>query len=349
MKILHVIFSFDTGGSETMLVDIVNEQSIYHQVELMIVNESHNLELIKTIKKEVNVHCINRREKSKNPKSIVKLNYLIFKMKPDVIHFHNHNGIKLLGFRNNYFTCLTVHTINVAINNLALYDRVFSISNSVRDDLAKRGGPDSTIIYNGIDFSKIKVSENSCASKIFKIVQVGRLDHKVKGQDIIIKAIHALVNRHAKRNIQYDLIGEGSSLDYLQGIVRILDIEDKVNFLGMRPRGFVYENLRNYNLLVQPSSFEGFGLTIVEGMASKIPVLVSDVEGPMEIIKNGKFGYYFKAGDVDNCEEMILKLMNLPSFTEKSDLTYAYVNENFNIKNTVQKYFRNYSVENGND
>ncbi len=43
-------------------------------------------------------------------------------------------------------------------------------------------------------------------------------------------------------------------------------------------------------------------------MLAKIPVLVSNIEGPLEIIENGKYGFYFKSGDVEDLTHKILKI-----------------------------------------
>ena len=56
MKILHVIFSLQIGGSETMLVDILNEQvETSHSVGLVIINDDYNPELIKKINPKVKI------------------------------------------------------------------------------------------------------------------------------------------------------------------------------------------------------------------------------------------------------------------------------------------------------
>lgn len=50
---------------------------------------------------------------------------------------------------------------------------------------------------------------------------------------------------------------------------------------------WIYHNLCNFDLFIQPSRFEGFGLTVAEAIAAKVTVLVSNIQGPMEIIDDG--------------------------------------------------------------
>ena len=345
MKILHVIFSLNTGGAESMLVDIINEQSKTQIVELIIVNNLVNKELIGNIDKEVLIHQLNRKPGSINPLPILKFNYKVFKSNPTVVHFHNHNGINLLKYRIKAFTCLTLHTVNMPYINFLKYKKLFSISNSVQDDVMKRTGIKPFKIYNGIRFGDVERNFNYDKSENFKIIQVGRLDHEKKGQHIMIKAINILVKQKGITNIQVDFIGDGESLKYLKNLAQELNLEKHINFLGNKTREFIYKELKNYHLLVQPSLFEGFGLTVVEGIAAKIPVLVSDIDGPMEIINNGKYGFYFLAGDANSCADKIYNIINnyqSEIINFKMNESYNYANENFNIKETAVNYIKNY-------
>jgi glycosyltransferase involved in cell wall biosynthesis len=348
MTILHIIFSFTIGGAETMLVDIMNEQSKTQRVQLLIINDTVNKHLIANINKEIVIHYLKRKPGSRNPFPIMKFNFWVFKINPEVIHFHNDTGINLLRIKTKAVTCLTIHDVNISLLNFYKYKKLFSISNAVQEDVLTRGKMKSVLVYNGIKFEDIEF--NSCLDKVdkFKIVQISRLDYQKKGQHILLKAICILVKQKAMTNIQLDLIGEGESLEYLKILAKQLNIEKHINFLGMKSRKFIYTELKNYQLLVQPSLYEGFGLTVVEGIAAKIPVLVSDIEGPMEIIDKGRYGWFFKKGDVKECAEKLSEIINDYHTVKNSNRineAYNYAKVNFNIINTAQNYLNNYTLE----
>lgn len=345
MKILHVIFSLHIGGAETMLVDILNEQIKTHYVELIIINSEHNIDLIKTIDRRVKVIYINRKPGSKNPIPLLNFNFRVLQLCPSVAHFHNQNAINLLKIRYFFKTCLTVHDTNYPILNFKKYDKLFSISEAVKNDILARSNIISQVIYNGVPFDQIENFEISRKFPAFKIVQISRLRHEKKGQHILIKALGIIIHDFGIKNIQLDLIGEGDSLLFLKELVQVLSIEVNVNFTGLKSRASIYKELKDYQLLVQPSSYEGFGLTVVEAMAAKIPVLVSNIDGPMEIIENGKFGYFFKCGDETVCADMIIQIINQVRNNEIHELVdraYNHAFQNFNIKQTAQNYIFQY-------
>lgn len=90
MLIVHLICSFTTGGSETMLVDIINEQrKVGYHVVLIIINNLIDENLLSFIDNNVHVIRINRIPGSRTPWSLIRLNYLLYKLNGDVLHSHD--------------------------------------------------------------------------------------------------------------------------------------------------------------------------------------------------------------------------------------------------------------------
>lgn len=344
MRVVHLIYSFNTGGSETMLVDIVNDQIKRVDVNIIIINKNYNELLLSKIDNKVKVHFINRIENSKNPISIIKLNLMLFELNVDVIHCHNHNIIPLLIPFFKRKSVLTLHCMGIPTKFLSKYKKLFAISESVRKDIISRKDINVKLIYNGISIKSIEKKETTSSVHFFKIICVGRLDHNIKGQHLIIETLQILKEKGVN-NILLDFIGIGESEDYLKKMVLKFQLNRQVNFLGLKERDYIYKNLKNYNLLVQPSLFEGFGLTVVESMSAKVPVLVSDINGPMEIIENGKYGFHFKTGNAKNLAEQLQNIISIYSsenFKQKVDDAYNHVKENFDISSTALKYLQNY-------
>ena len=245
-----------------------------------------------------------------------------------------------------------MHSMQIPIRFLTEYDHLTAISEAVREDVLSRGNLDSITIVNGINFSQIRQkSLHNDLQKGLRIIQVGSLNHEVKGQHILFQALGKLIRENSVRSVTLDLIGKGDSEAYLRQLATDEGIEENVRFLGIRNRDYIYEHLCDYDLLVQPSLSEGFGLTVIEGIAAKLPVMVSNIDGPMEIVERGKFGYYFKAGDPADCALILNKIIresNQESFRSKIRESYDNASKKYNIELTVSKYDEVYTLLAGN-
>lgn len=347
MVICHIIFSFNTGGAETMLIDIINEQIKKEQINLIIINNRVNKNLLKQIDERINVYFINRKEKSQNPFKLIFLNLLLLKIKPDVIHCHNHKAVNTLRPFLRTKTLLTIHATGIPTNNFSKYAKLIAISKSVARDVKNRCGLEPTVIYNGIKIESIKKKKEFGNNDIFKLVQVSRLDSEIKGQHLAIEAIRLLRDQYNISNIQLDFIGEGYSRKYLEDLVKKYHLENQVSFLGLKDRKYINNHLKDYDLLIQPSLYEGFGLTVVEGMAAKIPVLVSNIDGPQEVIQKGKYGYNFKSGNERDCALKIKYIIacsqQSSKLNNKLEETYLYVKKKFCVVITANHYLNEYS------
>ncbi|WP_157893340.1 glycosyltransferase [Salegentibacter sediminis] len=336
MKIAHVVFSLLTGGTETMLVDLLNEQTKSNAVMLFVINDKYHNYLLDEVDKRVKIVRFNRKEKSKNFLAFLKLNSMLFLFKPHLVHCHHQSIIEVLLNRRNVI--LTLHCNHTSLRNLHKYKKVVAISETVKNNLNRKSSIISEMIYNGIDISRLEKKKNFSFTK-FKIVQVSRLHHAVKGQHILIKALNILVHDKKIRDIHVDFIGEGPSEEYLKNLTTEYNLQSFVNFLGIRDRGYIYSHLKDYELLIQPSLDEGFGLTIAEGLIAKVPVLVSNINAPMELIENGVYGNFFEVNNENSCAARIEDIIKNYEFqVERTEKSSLYASNKFDIRNTAVQY-----------
>lgn len=343
-KICHIIFSMNTGGAEIMLVDILNTQIKSTPVTLIVVNNSYNTTLLSKINKKVTIVFINRSKGSKNPYPVFKLNFLLLKNQFDVVHCHNHNIAPLIFPFLKKKLVLTVHDVGISDKYFRRYHKLFAISKIVKDDIFNRSGLHAILIYNGICAQLVQKKSKYENYENFRILMISRLVHEKKGQHIVIEAIKLLKNK-GNNNVILDIIGEGPSESFLKKMIKKYHLGNQINMIGAQDRDFIYKHIKDYELLVQPSLFEGFGLTVAEGMAAKVPVLVSNIEGPMEIIENGKYGFYFEKENAENLAfqiEKIIKTYNKEGSRLKIVKAFDRVTREFDIKNTATNYLKNY-------
>jgi glycosyltransferase involved in cell wall biosynthesis len=345
MKIVHCLFSMQTGGAQILVVDLLNEMCKDHDLSLVIVNKQND-ELLKKIDKRVKIYYINRAEGSKNPLPVIRLNLLLLRLNPAIIHCHEPKMVGIIKTRRAKLV-YTIHDIGIPLTFYPRYDLLVAISDAVFKDVRSQSSFPVVTVYNGIPaglFHKRHVYTVQNGS--FRLVQVSRLMHEKKGQDVLLYALNKLVYELGYSNVSLDFIGEGSSMQFLKDLVLKLNLKDHVNFLGDTDRQWIFSNLQNYHVLVQPSRYEGFGLTILEGFAAGIPVLASDIEGPAEIIAQSPGGFLFKNGDAGHCArqlEYILGLYQNGEIIRLMKETMPVMEKKYSIASSAKEYLAEYA------
>jgi glycosyltransferase involved in cell wall biosynthesis len=233
--------------------------------------------------------------------------------------------------------------------HLKKYRKVYSISGAVSEDVRMRAGIRSPVVLNGINFFNIspRMDYPGEENMPVRIVQVGRMIHEIKGQHVLLKALYKLIILEKFDNIYLDLIGSGPSLSYLQSLADTLTLNEHVSFLGERSRPWIYEHLSSYHILVQPSLSEGFGLTVLEGIAAGLPVIASDHAGPCEILSDMPGGYLFRSGDEEALADAIRKViaaMREGKMRQQCQVSREIADRRYSIRRTAAEYLHHYSL-----
>jgi sugar transferase (PEP-CTERM/EpsH1 system associated) len=156
-----------------------------------------------------------------------------------------------------------------------------------------------TQVYNGVDLSRFKLSgEKPLAllppdfrtARLMLIGTVGRLD-PVKDQITLVQAfIHLIKTGPELRNkARLVVVGAGSLLPKLRELSLEAGMDELIWFAGERHD--VADIMQTLDLFVLPSINEGISNTILEAMATALPVIATDVGGNPELVINGQTGY----------------------------------------------------------
>ncbi len=349
MRILHITFSLENSGKENMLVDIAEEQQkLGHKLAIVVVNDLVEENLVQRIPQSIRFWCLNRKPGSKNPIPFLKLFDILHRcFKPDVVHAHDVYLGKPLKKMFAKAVVLTIHGPGMDIGPMKYFDNLFAISNSVKFDVESRGFLPCNMIYNGIRTSEIFRRTSYKFDSEFKIVFVKRLNHQRKGQDLLIRAIKMLVKEKNCNpyNLKVYLVGDGESYGYLQKMIFKSNLSETVILLGNKNRDWIYANLCDYHLFVHPSRYEGFGLVVAEAMAAGIPIVSSAIEGPAEILANGKYGLLFENNDAKDLADKIeqaVKMYTEGTIKQLADHAYKHCVDNFDISITAANYCKYY-------
>ncbi|HEY1998858.1 glycosyltransferase [Paraburkholderia sp.] len=138
------------------------------------------------------------------------------------------------------------------------------------------------------------------------IVSVARLDEGQKDHKTLLRAF-AQVRAQRLSAADLVLIGEGSDQAALEQLAVELGIRACVHFLGFCSNPFPY--IRQAEMLVLSSRYEGFGMVLGEAMALGTPVISTDCPtGPRDLLDGGKAGLLVPPGDVDEMARAIERL-----------------------------------------
>ena len=126
------------------------------------------------------------------------------------------------------------------------------------------------------------------------ILYIGRID-KRKGIEFLIRSMPYVVQQIPEALLLVG--GTGSYLDKMKSLVKQLDIERNVTFLGFIPDDQLNSLYNQVQCVVVPSIFEGFGMTVIEALAAGTRVVGTDVDGIRSTLTSGDYGPLVPYGD----------------------------------------------------
>jgi len=166
--------------------------------------------------------------------------------------------------------------------------------------------------YPGINLSDFQrpIVKSSYPSLIY----LGRLK-PYKNVDIAIKAF-AKVSEKFPRAV-FHVAGDGESMISLKLLVQNLNLTGKVIFHGRVSEKKKMELLTKAWLAIQPSSFEGWGITVLEANACGTPVIAAKVNGLIDSVRNPYNGVLVPVNNVSAFIEQIINLYSHSKLRQK--------------------------------
>ena len=346
MRIAHLVWSMGMGGIQTMLIGIANIQvKLGHEVGIFIVDNRIDDTIIKKLDPHIKLFYFGRTKGKLSIMPFVKLNWQLWKFRPDIIHSHAGKLSKAI------FTTVpmvaTFHNTRLDPNHYIKYKKCFAISETVKDDIVKNGyNGDVVVIENGVPCDEIRCKTDFKRSDTVHVVQVSRIFFHQKRQDLAVKALSILKERMkddktVARCVMH-FIGDGPDMNSLKEMVNKFGLDDDVVLEGLKDQQWVLDHLCDYDLFLQPSDFEGFGLTVAEACAAKLPVLVSDVEGPLEVIDGGRLGMVFKHGDAKDLADRLFQFIQDGYDISIEEKAYQNTLDHYSIVRTTKRYLEEY-------
>lgn len=187
--------------------------------------------------------------------------------------------------------------------NVNKYDCIVTINETMKNGYLKNYNNKEVVkIYNFLDFDLIEKKAEEKLEKDYGkyIISVGSLTEN-KNHKLLINAFKILKDKY-KVSEKLLIAGEGRERENLEKQIRELNLENDVLLLGQKENPYKY--IKNSELYVISSKDESFSLTLVEAMFLKKLVISVKSNGPIEILKNNKYGVLVE----NNADEMAEKI-----------------------------------------
>jgi sugar transferase (PEP-CTERM/EpsH1 system associated) len=306
--IAHVVNSLGVGGLENGVVNLVNTTGPhFRHVVICMTTEGTFRDRLEPA---VQVFAIGKGP-GHDVRAFARLVGLLRQLRPAVVHSRNWATFDSIAAARIARVPVVVHGEhgrditdpngqNPRRNRLRrtlspLVDRFVTVSHDLRrwlvDDVHL---PERKVItiHNGVDLARFGHLSRPEARRLLNLPAesivvgaVGRLD-PVKNQASLIRAFTAL--RSSRRDVLLVIAGDGPCWEYLAALITSLGVQDRVLLLGERRDIPIV--LAAIDLFVLPSIAEGISNTILEAMASGLPVVATRVGGNPELVEHGISG-----------------------------------------------------------
>jgi len=221
---------------------------------------------------------------------------------PLYVHFHGFDATSLARDRNwrRHYRRLFRDAAGVIVPSRFLADRLRDL-----------GCPDQKlhISPHGLDISEF----SETAREPGRILAVGRLVEK-KAPHLTIRAFSEALK--VRPDCHLDIVGDGPLMELCNTEVERLGLQQSVTLHGALDSSFVKKLLSQAELFVQHSltahdgDMESFGVSLLEAMASSIPIIVTNHNGFSETIVDGSTGILIDEYDVTGMAQQMIALLN---------------------------------------
>ncbi|MBW2977905.1 glycosyltransferase [Candidatus Woesearchaeota archaeon] len=190
------------------------------------------------------------------------------------------------------------------------------------------------VIYNGTDIFKFR--KRNKKTKNLEIGMVANLTNK-KDHPTFIKSIKLVAKKYP--SISVLIIGKGELKDKLVKLTKELGLQKNIKFLGIRSDVPQILNKLDIGILLTQKEGEGMSNTLLEYMASGLPVVASKVPGNDEVVVYNKTGFLVEPYNPKKTADKIIKLLDNRELRDKMGKEgRKRVEEYFDDKTMIKKY-----------
>jgi len=362
-RLLHITLGLDYGGLEKIVYDFSRELN-KKGYEVYVVALEKGGTLCEQLRQDgIPVSVLSRRPGKIDLKLLVRLVKLIKKLKIDIIHSHSGSIMYAALAGRIAGVNRIIHTehgryLPDSIGRI-WEDRVFSrfiskyvcVSHELEQymlTVIKVPIKKLVTIINGINTSRFyRYGEDE--------IRMLRQKYNIHPGQILIGTVCRIVyqknlwflvdwmkeNTNSNHNLRAFIVGDGPQYAELVECAQDLPT-GTIQFLGARAD--ISDLLNIFDIFVLPSTTEGTSLTILEAMATQLPVIVSNVGGNKDIIDHGETGFLFEVNNMNSFGKCINELLSDPVLRDNMGLrARALVEQKYGIESMLRSYCELYN------
>lgn len=346
MRILHITGEFPPyfkGGLSTYIYEVSKRLwSRGNEIDVLVIkgnNTAYNQENNLPISNEINVII-----EDFYAKDISKFNNGIFNISeinkefnvlekisniPNIVHIHDWYGVLWASVIKYTYNIPIIMTSHLPLRSGFTYtghsiekkekmlfeglgfriaDIVIAPSNFIANLLVNEYNvPNEKIIVipNGVDTQYFSPGKKKNENEKI-ILSVSRITEQ-KGIEYLLELTQYVINKMP--NVKFIVVGDGPLLNDLKNTSNSMALSNNLEFLGFITRDRLKEHYRLSDIFITTSIYEPFGLTILEAMASGIPVVAFSVGGIKELVRNDKDGILIPPSRVDLMGDGLIQLL----------------------------------------
>lgn len=369
IHVVHYVWGFHTGGLENGIVNLINhlpEDSYRHSI---ICQKAYDPAFFARIQAtDVEIYDIAKQEGT-DLALFWRLAKLLKQLKPDVFHSRNLStmegqliamllGIKLRVHGEHGWDVGDLGGTNLKYQKLrrmlkGCVHQFVALSTEAEQYLIEKIGVASEKvrrICNGVDVSRFEKSALKAEPLPWQFTDaqlvfgtVGRMA-TVKNQPLLLEAFIALCLRYPDKAaaLRLLLVGDGALLPTLKQRATAANLDHAVIFAGNSSN--VPLMMAQMDVFVLPSLAEGISNTILEAMASGLPVIASEVGGNPELLLPAhRHSHLFESNNTEMLTDcMAMYLENPGRYQQDSELVKQHCQNNFSLDTMVQRYHQLY-------
>lgn len=359
-KILYIVTKSDLGGVTKYLLEIVTHLPQDYEPFFIMSNGGYFSEELKKIGLEKNVFFVPMTNSildiAQHIKSNLETLKIIYKIKPDVIHCNSTTGGivgRICGALSYTPVIFTAHgwafTNGISKGKQIFYKILETLLACITKKIICVSEYDRQIalkvmpffknklitIHNGISDIPDEYKKKEISKDKFKIVMISRFCPQ-KDPYTLINAVNQL-NKEGL-NVELDLYGYGEELD------KVLSTIEETNCSNIQYKGEISDVtpiLKDYDVYALISNWEGLPIGIIEAMRAGLPILVSDVGGNSECVKDN--GFLVKRQDIMDCRKQLMKFFDQKDKLKMLSLnSQKFYKEEFTVNKMVKKSLKEY-------